>query len=97
MSKLTIEGLIMNPSPLIGKNFDGSRRSVAGEIDLPVKIGPYTFFITLYMMDIYPTYSCLLRRPWIHSAREVTSSLYQRLKFMINNKLVIIEGGRHHG
>lgn len=32
--------------------FDGSRRTVIGEIDLPMKIGPHIFFITLFVMDI---------------------------------------------
>lgn len=43
-------------------------------------------------MDIYPAYSCLLGRPWIHSVGAVTSILHQRLKFLINNKLVVVEG-----
>lgn len=60
LSKLTIEGLVMKPSELVVREFDGSRRTVIGEVDLPTKIGPHTFFITMY---IYPTYSYLLGRP----------------------------------
>ena len=40
LTKLTIEGLLMKPSALIVRAFDGSRRSVIGEVELPVKIGP---------------------------------------------------------
>lgn len=90
LSKLTIEGMSMKPSELVVREFDGSRRTVIGEVDLPIKIGPHKYFITFYVMDIYPTYSCLLGRPWIHSAGAVTSTLHQRLKFLINNKLVIL-------
>ncbi|XP_050889760.1 uncharacterized protein LOC127095058 [Lathyrus oleraceus] len=54
LSKLTIEGLVMKPSSLIVRAFDGSRRTVIGEVDLPMKIGPHIFFITFYVMDIYP-------------------------------------------
>ena len=43
-------------------------------------------------MDINPTYSCLLGRPWIHAAGAVTSTLHQRLKFLIDDKLVIVCG-----
>lgn len=91
LSKLTIEGLVMKPSSLIVRAFDGSRRTVIGEVDLPMKVGPHIFFITFYVMDIYPAYSCLLGRPWIHSAGAVTSTLHQRLKFMIGSKLVVVE------
>lgn len=92
LSKLTIEGLLMKPSKLVVRPFDGSRRSVIGEVDLPFKIGPHTFFITFYVMYIYPAYSCLLGRPLIHSVGAVTSTLHQRLKFFVNNKLVVVEG-----
>lgn len=90
LAKLTLEGLVMKPSELVVRAFDGSRRIVIGEIDLPIKIGPHTFFITFFVMDIHPAYSFLLGRPWIHSGGVVTSTLYQRLKFVVNNKLVVV-------
>ena len=43
-------------------------------------------------MDINPAYSFLLGRPWIHVVGAVTSTLHQKMKFVINNKLVIISG-----
>lgn len=92
LSKLPIKGLVMKPSVLIVRAFDGSKQSVVGEVDPPIKIGPHIFFITFYVMDIYPAYICLLGRPWIHSAGAVTSTLHQRLKFMIGSKLVVVEG-----
>lgn len=39
---------------MIIRAFDGTRREVDGEIDLPVDIGPYTFDITLKVLDIEP-------------------------------------------
>ncbi|XP_050914650.1 uncharacterized protein LOC127129531 [Lathyrus oleraceus] len=92
LSKLTIEGLLMKPNSLIVRAFDGSRRTMIGEVDLPMKIGPHIFFIIFYVIDIYPAYSCLLGRPWIHSVGAVTLTLHQRLKFMIDNKLVVVKG-----
>ena len=41
-------------------------------------------------MDINPSYNCLLGRPWIHSAGAVPSSLHQKLKFVIDDKVVTI-------
>ncbi|KAI5415991.1 hypothetical protein KIW84_041145 [Lathyrus oleraceus] len=43
-------------------------------------------------MDINPAYSCLLGRPWIHAAGAVTSTLHQKMKFVVDGKLVIVSG-----
>ncbi|XP_050901926.1 uncharacterized protein LOC127108493 [Lathyrus oleraceus] len=90
--KLPLEGMNMKPSTLIVKTFYGSRRAVIGEVDLPIKIGPTIFTITFQVMDIHPRYSCLLGRPWIHSAGAVTSTLHQKLKFIMNDKMIVIRG-----
>ncbi|XP_073221489.1 uncharacterized protein [Cicer arietinum] len=82
----------MRPSPMVVRAFEGSRREVMGEIDLPVQICPVTFEITFHVMDIVPAYSCLLSRPWIHSAGVLPSTLHQKLKYMVNDQLVIMSG-----
>ncbi|XP_050896639.1 uncharacterized protein LOC127103419 [Lathyrus oleraceus] len=46
LAQFNIEGVQMRPSALIVKAFDGSKRTVIGEIDLPILIGPQTFRIT---------------------------------------------------
>ena len=43
-------------------------------------------------MDIHPYYTCLLGRLWIHVAGSVTSTLHQRLKFIVNDKVVVVYG-----
>ena len=43
-------------------------------------------------MEIIPAYSYLLGRPWIHEAGAVTSTLHQKLKFVRERKIVIING-----
>lgn len=69
---------------MLVKAFDGSRKNVLGEVDLPMTIGPKNFLITFQVMDINASYSCLLGRPWIHDAGAVTSTLHQKLKFVKN-------------
>ncbi|KAI5436820.1 hypothetical protein KIW84_023080 [Lathyrus oleraceus] len=86
------QGPPMRQSGVVVKAFDGSRKTVIGEVDLPVKIGPSDFQITFQVMDIHPSYSCLLGRPWIHEAGAVTSTLHQKLKFVKNKKLVVVGG-----
>ena len=41
-------------------------------------------------MDISLSYNCFLRRPWIHIARAVPSTLHQKIKFVIERQLVCI-------
>ena len=92
LDKLPYDGSQMRPSGIVVRTFDGSRREVVGEIDLPVEIGPYIFQITFQVMDIAPAYSCLLGRSWIHSAGAVPSTLHQKLKFIVGTQLVIVKG-----
>ncbi|PKI73788.1 hypothetical protein CRG98_005821, partial [Punica granatum] len=72
--------------------FDGSRREVNGEIDLLIDVGPCSFSITFQVLDIPNAFSLLLGRPWIHSAGAVPSSLHQRLKFIVEEKLITVKG-----
>ena len=90
LNKMSIDGVHMKPNSLIVKAFNGSRRYVIGEVCLPIQIGLHTFDITFQVMDINPAYSCLLERPWIHAAGAVTSTLHQKLKFVVGDKLITV-------
>lgn len=90
--KLQYKGGQMRHSGIIVKAFDGSRKSVIGEVDLPIGIGPHIFQITFQVMDIVPAYSCLLGRPWIHEAGAITSTLHQKLKFVKDGQIVTVNG-----
>ena len=52
------------------------------EIEIEVQIGPCTFNVEFQVMDISPSYNCLLGRPWIHIAGAVPSTLHQKIKFV---------------
>jgi hypothetical protein len=92
LDKLSYKGAQLRPSAMIVKAFDGSRKSVIGEIDFPISVGPHEFQITFQVMNIQASYSCLLGRPWIHEAGAVTSTLHQKLKYVREEKLVIVNG-----
>jgi len=77
---------------MVVRVFDSSKREVIGEVELPVQVGPCTFQIVFQVMDILPAYNCLLGRPSIHKAGVVPSTLHQKLKFVIDNKLIIVSG-----
>ena len=60
--KLSIQSSPLRNSKIMVKAFDGSKKTVIGEVDLPITIGPQIFQITFQIMDIQAAYSCLLGR-----------------------------------
>lgn len=50
----------MRFSGVVMKAFDGSKKTLIGEVDLPMLIGPHSFQITFQVMDIHVAYNCLL-------------------------------------
>lgn len=92
LMKLNYQEVGIRPSDLMVRAFDGSRRAVFGEVDLLIKIGPQVFTANFFVMDIQPSYCCLLGRPWIHEVGAVTSMLHQKLKYPIGSKIVTVCG-----
>jgi len=92
LNKLPSDGIHLHPSAIVVRAFDWSKREVIGEVELPVRVGPCTFQVMFQVMDISPAYSCLLGRLWIHTAGVVPSTLHQKLKFIIDDKLIIVSG-----
>ena len=75
---------------MIVKAFDDTRREVISDIKLPIQINLNVFNILFQVMDITLADSCLLRQLWIHSTGAVPSTLHQKVKFIIENKLVVV-------
>ena len=48
------------------------------------------FNVKFHVMDISPSYNCLLERPWIHIAEAIPSILHQKIKFVIEGQLVFV-------
>ncbi|KAL2327550.1 hypothetical protein Fmac_020977 [Flemingia macrophylla] len=79
LDQIAIKGIHMRPSNTIVRAFDGSRREVLAEVNLPIQIDPTIFNVDFQVMDITPAYSCLLGRPWIHDAKVVPRRSTKRL------------------
>ena len=92
LDRLDCEGLTLKPINIVVRAFDGSKRIVHGEVDILIKVGTQTFDSTFYVMDIFPSYSCLLGRPWIHDVGAVTSTLPQMVKYPTKGKIIIVHG-----
>ncbi|KAK5775723.1 hypothetical protein PVK06_043656 [Gossypium arboreum] len=90
LNRLPIDSLHMKTCHNVVRAFDGTERKVMGRIDIPLKIGPNTYEVDFLVMDIKPSYNCLLGRPWIHSAGAVPFSLHQKLKLVTDGRLITI-------
>ncbi|XP_017974513.1 PREDICTED: uncharacterized protein LOC108661585 [Theobroma cacao] len=92
LPRLPINMSYMRKSQMIVKAFDGTRREVVGDIEIPIEIGPCTFTIEFQVMDIAHSYNYFLGRPWIHMAGAIPSSLHQKVKFIVEGKIVCVNG-----
>ena len=95
LSRLPIDLADMRKSQMVVRAFDGTKREVLGNIKLPIQVGPCTFDFEFIVMDINPSYNCLLRRPWIHMVGAVPSTLHQKVEFVVEESLitVVVEEG----
>ncbi|OMO77592.1 reverse transcriptase [Corchorus capsularis] len=91
LEKLSVDLSYIKPNNMMVRAFDGTTRSVRGDIEIQMEIGGVEFLMTFQVMDISPSYSCLLGRPWIHMAGAVPSTLHQAVKFRVENKLIEIK------
>ncbi|XP_052484806.1 uncharacterized protein LOC128039914 [Gossypium raimondii] len=90
LNRLPIDISHMKTCQNIVRAFDGTERKVMGRIEIPLLIDPTVYEVDFLVMDIKPSYNCLLGRPWIHSAGVVPSSLHQKLKLVSEGRLVTI-------
>ncbi|XP_012442061.1 uncharacterized protein LOC105767082 [Gossypium raimondii] len=90
LNRLPVDSSHMKSCQNVVRAFDGTEKRVIGRIGIPLLIGPIIYEVDFLVMDIRPLYSCLLERPWIHSAGAVPSSLHQKLKLVLEGRLMII-------
>ena len=88
LSRLPIDLADMRKSQIMVRAFDGTKQEVLKNIKLSIRVGPCTFDSEFIVMDINPSYNCLLRRPWIHMAGAVPSTLHQKVKFVVEKSLI---------
>ena len=90
LSRFPVDLSYMKKSQMVVRAFDGTRREVLGVIELPIQIGPCVFNIEFVVMDINPSYNCLLGRPWIHMTGAVPSTLHQKVKYIVEESLITV-------
>lgn len=56
LMKIDYSGVEIRLGDLCVRAFDGSQKSVFGEVDLPIKVGPQILTATFFVMDIHLAY-----------------------------------------
>ncbi|XP_039050209.1 uncharacterized protein LOC120191305 [Hibiscus syriacus] len=90
LKKLSVDSTHMRNCQCIVRAFYGIKKEVMRKIDIPLTIGSSTYKVEFLVMDIMSSSNCLLRRPWIHQEGAVPSTLHQKLKFVIEGRLVCL-------
>ncbi|XP_052490756.1 uncharacterized protein LOC128043004 [Gossypium raimondii] len=90
LNRLPMDSSHMKPCQNIVRAFDGIERSFIGRIEIQLRIGPTTYEVDFLVMDIKPSYNCLLGRPWTHLPGAVPSMLHQKVKLISEGRFVTI-------
>lgn len=77
--------------------FDGTKKEVAGELDLNLQIGLTLFNVVFQVIDNLTAFNFLLGCPRIHAAGAVPSSFHQKVKFIVEGKLITVYREEDHG
>ncbi|XP_050242252.1 uncharacterized protein LOC126691235 [Quercus robur] len=83
------EVLVKHTAPLVG--FDGKVVVPKGQISLPVIMGVKEVSMTFTIVSSFSPYTAILGRPWIHSMRDVPSSLHVKVKFPTERGVIVIK------
>ena len=83
----------LTKSDLIIRAYDDSTRSVEGTFVASMKTDPIEVVIEFTVLDIPVTYALLLGRPWYHVLGGVPSIVHQKVKFLLDGKVITIDAG----
>jgi len=84
LKEMPVDESHMKPSTMMARAYNGSSRQIIRTLEVELYVGPQLFLVIFQVMDIHPSYSMLLGRPWTDAAGAVTSSLHQCLKYIMN-------------
>ncbi|KAJ9704055.1 hypothetical protein PVL29_005372 [Vitis rotundifolia] len=79
------------PSTQTVRAYDSTRREVIGTLEIELLIGPATFVAVFQVLRIPTSFNLLLGRPWIHRAGAIPSSLHQKVKFIHDGRVVVVQ------
>ncbi|RVW49204.1 Transposon Ty3-G Gag-Pol polyprotein [Vitis vinifera] len=79
------------PSTQTIRAYYSTRREVMGTLEIDLLIGPTTFPTLFQVLRIPTSFNLLLGRPWIHRAGTIHYSLHQKVKFIHDGQVVIVQ------
>ncbi|RVW25856.1 Retrovirus-related Pol polyprotein from transposon 412 [Vitis vinifera] len=82
------------PSTQTVRAYDSTKREVMGTLMIDLQIGPATFSTLFQVLRIPTLFNLLLGRPWIHRAGAIPSSLHQKVKFIHDGQVIIVQSTR---
>ena len=82
------------PSSQTIKAYNGTQRTVMGTLSTHVMIGPVRYSILFQVLRIQSSFNLFLGHPWIHEEGAMPSSLHQKLKFIHEGRIIMIQSNR---
>ena len=62
-----------------------------GTLEIELLIGPATFVVVFQVLRIPTSFNLLLGRPWIHRVGAIPYSLHQKVKFIHDGQVVVVQ------
>ena len=87
---LRAEDLTPYSSPLV--SFEGKIIIPKGQIRLPVQTSSEVVEVDFIIVDAYSPYTAIVARPWLHILGAVSSTLYQKVKYLSEGQIKKILG-----
>ena len=87
---LRVEDLTPYSSPLV--SFEGKIIIPKGQIRLPVQTGLELVEVDFIIVDAYSPYTVIVAKPWLHTLGAVSSTLYQKVKYLSEGQIKKILG-----
>lgn len=80
----------VKPNPCDIRAFNNSVTHGQGEVFIPLVIEMRMFKVQFKVLNIPSSFTMLLERPWIHQTGAILSTLHQKVKFIINDEVIIV-------
>ena len=79
------------PSTQIVCKYDSTRREIMGTLEIELLIGLTTFVTVFQVLRIPTSFNLLMGRSWIHRAGAIPSSLHQKMKFIHDGQVIVVQ------
>ena len=91
------KGLNLKPEDLTAYDsslvsFEGKTVTSRGQIRLPIQTGLEVVKVDFIVVDAYLPYTAIVAKPWLHALGDVSSTLHQKVKYLLDGQVREIVG-----